>query len=459
MEGIRLKRLKIDKYRNVAPGTELVFNDGFNVLLGKNGTGKTTLLRLIAMVVTGSFGHLKDEDFGLEYELAVSGFRIIATIRNESRRGRTATSSQMDKLLIGTSSPQSESTWSCEFKILSGEGSLAVTLCTVSTDPLRANLHFDGRDHPIAVQSPFEHNHLFLPLFSLIDIISSHANATNDTMPVAWALVIQRLFSTVSLLEVTMANGGRFDEALGALDVITADRSHNDAGDIRQAILWVLEGARPTKLTTGFNKFIPPQVREAVITSSPHSLADGILRFEHKSLRFLQKMVNVLGVNGVTLVASLDRKLTSEGLDAFIYNGFEFRVTLADDTIISHKHLSYGQKRLLSFLYYTACNPDIVIADELVNGLHYEWIGACLEEIEDRQSFLTSQNPVLLDLLPIESADDARRSFILCSNEVRDGRAQMVWKAMSEQSADQFYRAYETQALRVSEILRFNDLW
>jgi hypothetical protein len=118
-----------------------------------------------------------------------------------------------------------------------------------------------------------------------------------------------------------------------------------------------------------------------------------------------------------------------------------------------------AQKRLLSFLYYSACNPDIVIADELVNGLHYEWIEACLEEIQDRQSFLTSQNPILLDMLPIESAEDVRRSFILCSNEVHDGCGQMVWKTMSEQRAEGFFRAYETQALQVSEILRTNDLW
>jgi hypothetical protein len=222
-------------------------------------------------------------------------------------------------------------------------------------------------------------------------------------------------------------------------------------------------------VATGLYRFIPRQLREAVLAKPRHDHALGSLQFSQESLRFLQRVVDILGVHGVTLVVSLDRKLVasldrkvaseSEEDDRFIYNGFEFRVTLADGAIISHKHLSYGQKRLLSFFYYAACNPDIVIADELVNGLHYEWIEACLQEIQDRQTFLTSQNPVLLDMLPFQSADDVRRSFILCSNEMRDGRVQMVWRTMSEQSANAFYRAYDTQALQVSEILRTNDLW
>jgi len=455
MEGIRLKRLKIDKYRNVAPGTELVFNDGFNVLLGKNGTGKTTLLRLIAMVVTGTFRHLKDDDFGIEYELVVPGLRIIAAIRNEPRGELATTASRTDPVPIDTSSLQHEPTWSCEFRILLAEGSSAKDLCTISTDPLKANLSFEGKDHAIAVQSPFEHNALYHALIRLTDIARKPATFPDDKTRAAGLSIVESLASTARLLELTMTNGGRFDEALGSLDAITRASFHDDAGDIRIAFL----GVQEKDLTTRYSWFIPHQLREVVSTKTPRDLAAGNLRFEHGSLPFLQKAVSTLGVNGAILVVPLDKKEVTGGGNDFLYVGFEFLLTLADGTIISHKHLSYGQKRLLSFFYYAACNPDIVIADELVNGLHYEWIAVCLKEIQDRQSFLTSQNPILLDMLPIESAEDVRRSFLLCSNEVRDGRGQMVWKTMSEQSAEGFFRAYETQALQVSEILRANDLW
>ncbi|MGD0094558.1 MAG: AAA family ATPase, partial [Planctomycetota bacterium] len=45
---VKLKRLKIHKFQNFVPGVELRFDDKLNVLLGKNGTGKTTLLNLIS---------------------------------------------------------------------------------------------------------------------------------------------------------------------------------------------------------------------------------------------------------------------------------------------------------------------------------------------------------------------------------------------------------------------------
>jgi recombinational DNA repair ATPase RecF len=52
---LKLKRLKIHKLPRVKPGTELVFSDGINVLLGLNGTGKTTLLEVLVAVLNGQF--------------------------------------------------------------------------------------------------------------------------------------------------------------------------------------------------------------------------------------------------------------------------------------------------------------------------------------------------------------------------------------------------------------------
>jgi hypothetical protein len=63
---VRLTRLRIDRFRNVKPGTELRFGPTFNVLLGKNATGKSTLLDLIAAVTNDDLSAYADEDAGFD---------------------------------------------------------------------------------------------------------------------------------------------------------------------------------------------------------------------------------------------------------------------------------------------------------------------------------------------------------------------------------------------------------
>ena len=159
------------------------------------------------------------------------------------------------------------------------------------------------------------------------------------------------------------------------------------------------------------------------------------------------------------MLLMLESKSVGQRWSDFRYGKFAFTFTLGDDSAINHDALSYGQKRLLSFLYHLDVNRDIIIVDELVNGLHYDWIEACIEEIGDRQAFLTSQNPLLLDFLHFESAEQARRSFILCRREKRDDKTVTVWENLDEATAEAFFRAYQTRALQVSEILRTKGLW
>jgi len=121
--------------------------------------------------------------------------------------------------------------------------------------------------------------------------------------------------------------------------------------------------------------------------------------------------------------------------------------------------LSYGQKRLVTFFYYLACNPHIIIADELVNGLHHRWITASIEAIGSRQAFLTSQNPLLLDYIPITSEEEVLRSFVLCRGEPRGGRPGWIWENMNEDDARELFQAYEVGIEHVSEILQSRGLW
>jgi hypothetical protein len=294
--------------------------------------------------------------------------------------------------------------------------------------------------HPLP--SPFA-DHFFRSLLARFEIDGPLQDTKRTILRSAWAVVFR-------------AAGGRFDEGLGGFAALTEFDPDSTKRELRAASVVIVADSSGKSLSGGL-VFAPEELWNAISSRA----LDETIPLGHTALDFLRKAVLAMAFKDAEMLMRRRRKTVDEssGEQTVYYAGFEFNFTLRDGGVIRHEDLSYGQKRFLSFLYYAAANPYIVIADELVNGLHYEWIEACLKEIQDRQSFLTSQNPVLLDMLPFESAKDVEQSFILCSHELRDGRGQMVWKNMDERRADAFFRAYDTQALQVSEILREHGLW
>jgi len=136
-----------------------------------------------------------------------------------------------------------------------------------------------------------------------------------------------------------------------------------------------------------------------------------------------------------------------------------FQFTLPDGTTFSHDGLSYGQKRLLAFLYYLSANHAYVVADEFVNGMHHDWIRFCLDEIQTRQCFLTSQNPLLLDYIPLRSPEEIRKTFSQCRAEFVDGRTRFVWANLAADDAEEIFKDRVVGVQQVGEILRVRGLW
>lgn len=188
----------------------------------------------------------------------------------------------------------------------------------------------------------------------------------------------------------------------------------------------------------------------------------------HSALGFLRCFVDLVGLHAarVTIERVEKRHMRGGGLEP-VFSNFRFYFTRRDGSEFPQDHLSYGQKRLLIFLYCQAAIPQVMIADELVNGLHHDWIERCMDMIRDRQCFLSSQNPLLLDHLYFHSQEEVQRTFILCSSEpARQGPGHhegegdvMHWRNMSEAEAAAVYGAYQTGVQHVSEILHSLGLW
>ena len=434
MGNVKLKRLKIEKYRNVAPGTELVFNDGFNVLLGQNGTGKTTLLNLIAMVTASRFVRLRDTEFSLSYTLEFSGTPIDITIENVRNDFDTSLNEAFS--------------WSYRVGIKVNQPSQSQSF-RVSANATQKLMSSDDQPEEKAdgPANPFEQNIVQIAVWSAVRY--KRAREQNDS--------ITTLLLLLNFESHNTERGRRFDEVLGGLDSITGIATSTDtpAASVQLIHLARSGRSRDRELATFVPSYLLEIMRDRVVSSRS---IDGIV-VEHEDIDFLKKAVELMGFKKAHMLLRLRKREPIETGEKLTFGDFEFKMTLDDETVITHDLLSYGQKRLLAFLYYVATNDDIVIADEIVNGMHYDWIEACLREIGDRQSFLTSQNPLLLDFLPFKSEQDVEHTFILCGNEQRDGRRHIVWKNMSEEDAHTFFRSYKTQALQVSEILRSRGWW
>ena len=96
------------------------------------------------------------------------------------------------------------------------------------------------------------------------------------------------------------------------------------------------------------------------------------------------------------------------------------------------------------------------MADELVNGMHHEWIAKCIELMHNTQAFLSSQNPLLFDFIPLESAEDVASRFIICE---LDEQHRFVWRNMTEADATELYETHKAGLQHTSEILRTRGYW
>ncbi len=122
--------------------------------------------------------------------------------------------------------------------------------------------------------------------------------------------------------------------------------------------------------------------------------------------------------------------------------------------------LSFGEKRVLSFMAYLNANPHIIIADELMNGLHHSLGVALLNEIGDRQAFLATHEPVLMDNIDFESADELRRSLIHCERNPDPKGPPFIWSQIDEAKAERMFRDYRVDSLlQGHELLKDWGIW
>ncbi len=441
---IKLKRLKINRYRNVEP-CDLVFSDRFNILLGPNGAGKTTLLNLISKVLLTDLGDTSDP-FSIEVELSFTGGILSGKIESFDE----ATADPNDLLSIlrmerPTIRRTGQATQVPQFELRMSYAEPPSSI-TITREAESAVVTIDG--------TPMPRKRLRLRQFEKTALLNHAALA----MSVASRGTYLELYAEIG-------NAARFDESLDLFRSITArlDNSTIINFELRPRIICedyrTNEQADTKRSALGFEGIIPSGFLKVATRDLDKDTTD--ISFNEADLTFLSETCRLLGLRAATAKLELIEKNAHPEAhdDIYEYGNLKFWFTRKDGSIFQDQHLSYGQKRLLTFLYYLEANPSIIIADELVNGLHHAWIKECMEAIGERQAFLTSQNPLLLDYLFFDSVQQVKESFILCRTEPIGNSEKMIWRNLTDDEAAMFYSAYKVGIEHVGEILRTRGLW
>jgi energy-coupling factor transporter ATP-binding protein EcfA2 len=434
---VKLRWLQVNKFRSVKQGTRLTFNDGHNVLLGQNGTGKTTLLNLVAAAIKSNFADFKDEEFDVSYELVSEEAAAAIWVRNENRTLPIPSALEnISHRALRFGGPTSES--GLRAPVLS----VMASLSSKQTD-LQVDVRIEGK-RGVAQRMdeqppgpPVELDYSLAENWPAWMLIASGLSqwSQRDSAPLAIPTGLFELF-----FEFTAT---RFDESL---------EYFNKLGELHYELYRHNDG----HISAG------GPLTDDVLLDRLSSLAQttwGVDRYvlTDTELQFLKNTIQFLDFESAEAIVELKDTTKHTQVDIMRLGNLRFYFTHRGGWKISEKMLSYGQKRMLAFMHYLDTAKSVVIADELVNGLHHRWIRACFEALGQRQVFLTSQNPLLLDYLNFQSPKDVRSTFVLCSWEKDPER--MAWENMTQEAAEDFFASYKVGFQQVGELLQSKGLW
>ncbi len=414
---LQLRKLVIHQFRNIRPGTELTFAPGLQVILGKNGTGKTTLLDLIAAVASLDPSRI-EEIFHITADLSDHNRRVQITIRREPGETILMENDPNDITmdgLIENSGVTIEFIWRIGTLFLTKESRKTKIPCPVP-DLASALVVLLLEEDEKGVDGLFENN----------EVLLTTENAKELTL---------RLISTLRRYIY------RHDEGIRMME----DTLHN------LRLRWIsAKRLLIPRHQSAMGSLISDYVSKLASSDTPLTISFSQLG--------LQNLCAAIGARNGYYKLSLEqanahKKIATYSLSLY----FEF----PDGSQKPLDFLSYGQQRMISLFWYLAVCPDIVCLDEPVNGLHHEMLEQLINELDKReQSFVTSQNPLFLDYLQCDSLEKVQNMFILCrSHALADGQTELEWRRMTDEEAAQFFGSVQTGIQYVSEVLISQGLW
>lgn len=428
---MHLHSLTIHHFRDVKPGTTLRFRKGHNLVLGPNGTGKTTLLNLLALVIRSDFDSLR-EPLDVDFEVRFQDLRIevrAEVIKKEIKNPLKET--ERDRLFVQ---------WECflTLRVSVGEEKDVLVRERSHGSSWHGRLYFkctgdESNDIKKSMLSMIARQQY---VFRMDEGIESFQHLVKRGEPI---------FS---------GSSGMTTSAPSPIVCRTGKAIGKDTWGPRQ----ILPFPKAFPLVGHPNDIVDETVTDTLRSHPAEALVSQDGKDPH-----LMLLTNLLGVDNVEVHVPCPL-LEEYCICASPLSFFFSKKNTHGGAIRTHDWLGWGQKRLVALLSYLSWTDsidcDFLIADELIAGFHHSWVEPCLKAIGDRQTFLTSSNPLLFDHMTFTSIEDAQEAVIVCrAQEDATGRPVWAWQNLSEEDAWGFFGAYQAGIQHVGDILRTRGIW
>lgn len=184
-----------------------------------------------------------------------------------------------------------------------------------------------------------------------------------------------------------------------------------------------------------------------------------LLIIQSADLPILKRIALDLNVSDIKFNIFLNNKQKKE--DGSIDSNWALNsITIVDheNNEFDSENLSYGQKRYLSLMIYLSKNSSYrpFLIDEPTNGLHHRFIESFYYNTEkSSQLFMTTQSPWLLNYIEIDNQEEALSKFVICKKENNF----FTWRNFNKSEVKIILNSRENGIQKMDEILRTRGIW